>query len=325
MSTEIKEVEDVSKLNEGQKKKRVYKQKLLDLFEEFQSFLICNVDNVGSNQLQQVRMALRGKAVILMGKNTVIRKVIREHEREDIRDLLPIIKGNIGFVFTNDNLKEVRDAVTLNQVPAAARTGLIAPSDVIIPSGSTGLDPGQTSFFQALNISTKIVRGSIELTNPVPLINKGEKVSASAVALLSKLGLKPFFFGIEVPLCCDNGSVFDASVLDLTDDALISKFARGVGHIAAISLATGFPSAPAVPHLLATAYKAVISISIESCETFDESKTFKDILSDPEALKKAQEAAAAASKPAAAAAAAAPEPEEESSSEDEGDAFDLFG
>jgi len=42
--------------------------------------LICTVDNVGSHQMQKVRISLRGKAVLLMGKNTICRKAIREHQ-----------------------------------------------------------------------------------------------------------------------------------------------------------------------------------------------------------------------------------------------------
>jgi large subunit ribosomal protein LP0 len=53
------------------------------------------------------------------------------------------------------------------QVPAAARAGAVSPVEVIIPAGSTGLDPGQTAFFQVLNIGTKIARGSIEVRNTV--------------------------------------------------------------------------------------------------------------------------------------------------------------
>ena len=34
------------------------------------------------------------------------------------------------------------------QVGAPARVGLVAPVDVVVPPGNTGLDPSQTSFFQ---------------------------------------------------------------------------------------------------------------------------------------------------------------------------------
>lgn len=39
-------------------------------------------DNVGSNQMAKIRFALRGQATVLMGKNTMIRKIISTYVRE---------------------------------------------------------------------------------------------------------------------------------------------------------------------------------------------------------------------------------------------------
>merc|ERR1711920_864754 len=41
--------------------------------------LLVEADNVGSKQMQQIRISLRGHAVVLMGKNTMMRKAIRGH------------------------------------------------------------------------------------------------------------------------------------------------------------------------------------------------------------------------------------------------------
>ena len=47
-------------------------------------------------------------------------------------------------------LPQLRDEVAKYKVGAPARVGLVAPNDVIVPGGNTGLDPSQTSFFQVL-------------------------------------------------------------------------------------------------------------------------------------------------------------------------------
>ena len=39
-------------------------------------------------------------------------------------------------------------SVLYEQVGAPARVGLVAPIDVVVQPGNTGLDPSQTSFFQ---------------------------------------------------------------------------------------------------------------------------------------------------------------------------------
>jgi len=257
-------------------RKEGLKAKLDKYLQEYKNVLICTVDNVGSHQMQKVRISLRGKAVLLMGKNTIARKAIREHQESNpaLEALLPFVRGNIGFVFTNGDLNAVRKIVLENKVPAAAKQGSIAPIDVFVPPGPTGLDPGQTAFFQALNISTKIARGSIEIINQVHLVKTGEKVTASHVALLSKLNINPFFYGIKVTHVYESGSVYSADVLELTPEDLMSKFFSGVRKVAALSLAIGYPTAASLPHVIGGAFRKLLYISAASGYEFKEAKAF---------------------------------------------------
>uniref|UniRef100_A0A3P9LZ40 Large ribosomal subunit protein uL10 n=1 Tax=Oryzias latipes TaxID=8090 RepID=A0A3P9LZ40_ORYLA len=139
--------------------------KIIQLLDDYPKCFIVGADNVGSKQMQTIRLSLRGKAVVLMGKNTMMRKAIRGHLENNpaLEKLLTHIKGNVGFVFTKEDLTEVRDLLLANKVPAAARAGAIAPCDVTVPAQNTGLGPEKTSFFQALGITTKISRGTIEI------------------------------------------------------------------------------------------------------------------------------------------------------------------
>lgn len=92
-----------------------------------------------------------------MGKNTMVRRALKTFipEHPEYERLLPHVKGNVGFVFTNKDLKEIRDKLTANKVAAPARAGAVAPADVWVPAGNTGMEPGKTSFFQALGVPTK--------------------------------------------------------------------------------------------------------------------------------------------------------------------------
>jgi large subunit ribosomal protein LP0 len=252
------------------------KAKLDTYLTKYKNVLICHVDNVGSHQMQKVRISLRGKGVLLMGKNTICRKAIREHQEANpaLEALLPYVRGNIGFVFTDADLNNVRKIILENKVPASAKQGSIAPVDVVIPPGPTGLDPGQTAFFQALNINTKIARGSIEIINEFPLLKSGDKVTASHVALLSKLNINPFFYGIKVTHVYEGGSVYDASVLDLTKEDLYEKFFAGVRKVAALSLAIGYPTTASLPHILGGAFRKLLYISSATGYEFKEAKAF---------------------------------------------------
>jgi large subunit ribosomal protein LP0 len=203
---------------------------------------------------------------------------------------------------------------------------------VVVPKGPTGCDPGQTAFFQTLQIATKITRGQIEMVNDTNLIQAGEKVTASQAALLQKLNIEPFTYGLVLKRVYDSGSLFDAKVLDITDDVLASKFAQALATLASLSLMLGYPTQASVPHSIARAYKAVLSITVQLDNyTFDKADLVKEYLKDPSKFAGSGGGGgggggggAAAGGGGAAAAAAAPEKEEEEEM-DLGGGMDMFG
>jgi len=298
---------------------------------------LVGADNVGSNHMQAIRRDLRGKGELLMGKNTMIRKAIKGHlaQNPQLECLLPHINGNIGFVFTNADLKTIRDEVANNTLRAPARVGSLAPIDVFLPAGNTALDPSQTNFMQALNIATRINKGVIEIINQVHLIKAGEKVGGSEAALLQKLEIKPFFYGLKPVMVYENGSSFTPELLDITDDQILAKFATGVQRVAALSLQTNLPTLAAVPHYFGNAFQNLVAISLATDYTFEKVASLKELLANPEALAAATAAATASvsssssssssSTPAPAASAPTPkEPEPEPEDEEIG-MTDLFG
>jgi len=278
-------------------KKQEYFEKLKSYLEEFNSIFIVNVDNVGSNQMHEIRKALRGDAKILMGKNTMVRRAIRilQVENPDYEKLMPSVRGNIGFVFTNSDLKTIRDKVLTNRVKAPAKAGAMAPIDVYIPAGNTGMEPGKTSFFQALGVPTKIARGTIEIINEVHLIKEGVRVGASEAALLNMLNISPFTYGLVVVQVYDQGTVFHPSVLDIEEDSLIGHFVAGIKNIAAISLQIGYPTVASVPHSIINSYKNLLAVSIATEYTFPGAEKIKAYLADPSAFAVAAPVAAASS------------------------------
>lgn len=275
----------------GKAKKQKYFGKLVQLLEEFPCILVVGADNVGSNHMQQIRKALRAQgAVLLMGKNTMIRKAIRGHVQSNssVEQLLPMVKGNIGFVFCKGDLSEIKKILVQARVEAPAKAGAIAPCKVIVPAQNTGLEPTQTSFFQALSIQTKITRGQIEIVQDIHLIEEGQKVGASEANLLAKLNMKPFSYGLSLNQVYDHGSVYSHKILEITPEEILKKFQNGVRNVAAISLQVGIPTAASVPHSLARAFKNVLAISLETDYTFPKAQQVKDFLKNPGAFAPAK-------------------------------------
>merc|ERR1712226_1172521 len=233
--------------------KASYFCKVRKLMGEFDKVFVCDADNVTSKQFQDIRQGMRGRGEVLMGKNTMMKRAIRDmvSEKPELEKLVPLIKKNVGFVLTNGDLKEIRDLVETFTDPAAARSGSIAPVAVTVPPCNTGLGPEKTSFFQALAIPPKI---------------------------------SPFTYGLDILSIYDAGSVFDPAILDITEDDIRGRFLSGVQNVAAVSLAIGYPTVASVPHSIANGFKNIMAVAAATDIEFAQVAQMKAFLADPSAF-----------------------------------------
>jgi len=309
-------------------KKSEYFDKVIKYLNEYRKILLVTCDNIGSKHMQKIRRTIRGKAVLLMGKNTMMRKAIRSNLTSNPKweALLPHITYNVGMIFTNNDLQSIKRIIDESRVPAPAKVGSIAPNDVVIPKGITPLEPTKTGFLQALNIASKINKGSIEILQDVHLIKEGDKVGSSEATLLQMLDIRPFEYGLKITSIYDDGAVYSMKVLMMTDEDILAKFSEGLRNVASLSLTLHYPTLAAFPHAFLAGYKNLLAIAIGTTYEFKEAEAVKKYLENPGAFAAAAPAPAAG-KPAGGAPAAdkAPEPAVEEKEESEGMEFDLFG
>jgi len=295
---------------DSQAKKMEYMQKLIALMEEYPRIILVTCDNIGSRHMQRIRISLRGRAVLLMGKNTLMRKALKvsKESHPEWQELVGAIRGNVGLVFTNDALPEIQPKLMESRVPALAKIGIVAPQDVILPAQVTTLEPTKTNFFAALDIATKITRGCVEILADVKLCTEGKKVGSSEAALLQMLDMKPFTYGLKLVSCYDEGVVFDAKLLGTTKDVVYKAFAQGVANVASLSLSVGFPTLPAFPHVVGAGFRNLLAISLATTYTFKQADSFKNrasagpVAAAPVVAAPVVAAPAAVAKPAPAAA-----------------------
>jgi len=295
------------------KKVRARKEELAEdlknLFDTHETVFVVGVDNVTSNQLHEIRKDLREDATIYCGKNTQMRRVIRllEEETPAYEKIRAACKTNVALVFTNKDASEIRTKIAENKMQAAAKAGAVNQCDVIIPAGLTNLEPTMTAFLQALNISSKITKGNIEILNETHLLKIGEKCDASAAALLAKLGIAPFSYGLVPRQIYQNGAMFEPAVLDITDDQILTTFKMGMKNVAAVSLELSMPTMVSVPYTILLAFGNLLAVAAATEFSFKEAEEIKAYLKDPSAFACAAPVAAAGDAPAAAAAPAAAE------------------
>lgn len=193
----------------------------------------------------------------------------------ELEKLISVCEGYLGLIFCRDNLSEVKDKLKNYSCNKGAKIGAIAPIEVIIPPGPTGLDPKQTAFFQALNIQTKIVRTQIEIINPSKILSLGQKIGASECALLDKLNIKPFLFEVKVTNVYDNGVIYSPAVLDITKEEVLNKLRKGASYLTAASLQSGYPTALAARQMVLTGFKNLVALTMSSNYDFKQAKAIK--------------------------------------------------
>jgi len=305
--------------------KREYEVRMNKLFDSYSKVLFVTLDNVTSQQVNQVRRDLRGKAEILVGKKTLQKRIISNRadagkSKMDAQLKKKFVEENLltlnrALLFTNADIKDITEVLCRYRKQAPARVGAVAPCDVIVPAGNTGMEPTMTGFFQALNIATKISKGTVEIVSDKKVLSQGEKVDNSVSALLSKLKISPFFYEMEIVCCWEKGFVFSKEDLALTDDVIEKSLLAGINNVTAISLGAGIPTDASFPHLLLDAFKDLLALSVETdfeFEEFNGKKLRADIKSGKTASAGAAAAPAAKAETAKAAPVAkAPEPEED--------------
>lgn len=317
-------------------KKSEFFQRVYNVFDKYTRALLVKCDNISAKQIHACRKELRtNNSLMLMGKNTLIKAALQKRIAKPVESdpdfeernanwtpiphmepLIRLLKGNLGIIFTNHDLTDIKEIIDRHSREAPAKVGSIAQCDVWIRAGPTGLDPKQTSFFQSLQIATKIAKTQIDITADKQIIVEGEKVGSNEAALLQKLNINPFSYKLQVAHVFDNGNVYSPDVLDITSESIIATYKRVISNVASLSLETGIPTRASAPHSIMRVFKNLLAVTYESDFTFAQA----------DAIKSAAAAAPVATEAAAADdAAAEPEaPEEEPADDFGGGAANLF-
>ena len=181
------------------------------------------------------------------------------------------------------------------------------------------MEPGKTSFFQALGVPTKIARGTIEITTDLKLVEAGTKVGASEATLLNMLNISPFTYGMSIAQVYDGGQTFAPSVLDIKEEQLFKALNSAIATITQISLAANYPTLPSIMHSFMNSYKNVLAVAVETDYSWEGISDLKDRIANPDAYAAAAPADTTepdqSDKPADVVDDKADEPEEESGDE----------
>jgi large subunit ribosomal protein L10 len=185
-------------------------QRLAELIEKHPVVAIADLQKVRSSQIQEIRKKLRGQAEVLVAKNTILKKAAGAlgEKKPHINDFAEGLVGSSLLLFTGMSPYALILFLNRNKVRVPAKAGDIATSEIMIPAGNTGLQPGPViSEFGEVKVQTRIEGGSIWVARDTIVASPGDTISAKLASLLSKLGMKPMEAGLSIVRAFDGGLV----------------------------------------------------------------------------------------------------------------------
>jgi large subunit ribosomal protein L10 len=265
------------------KKKRLMYQEMMKFPKEYRALAISNLNKVRGSQLMQLRKKFRGDIKLRVVKNKV---VLRAFEKIGDVPRLPEfsnrLEGQCLLLFTNTNPFRLNLLFDKSKIFLPAKGGDIAPTEIIVYAGNTGITPGPVlSEFKEANVPTKIDQGSIWVVKDTRVARPGDQISQKLASLLSKLGVKPIEAGISVSCALADGLLFTEQDLRIDLDAFVKEVAKGAFDGLNLAIVCGYLTPETVGPLILQAGHEALNLSVSVGYITDE--TVKSILSSAHA------------------------------------------
>jgi large subunit ribosomal protein L10 len=258
------------------KKKRLMYEELQRIPTEYNVIALSKMSKVRAAQLMTIRKKFRNDIKVRIVKNKV---AIRAFEKvkgvAGIENLRNQLEGQCALIFTNINPFKLNLIFAQNKIFLAAKGGDIAPKEIFVPSGNTGITPGPVlSEFKTANVPTKIDQGTIWVTKDTMVAKPGDVISTPLASLLSKLNVKPVEAGISVSFAIAEGLQFKEQDLKLNLDEYREELARSFAQALALATEAGYMTPETVIPLLVKANQQAVSLASEAGYLTSETASF---------------------------------------------------
>jgi large subunit ribosomal protein L10 len=237
---------------------------IADLVRSYSSVGIVDVAGIPSRQLQTMRANLHGSAELRISRNSLVERALDEVD-EGVEQLKQYVSGEVGLIGTNDNPFGLFKQLEQSKSPAPISAGEVAPNDIVIPEGDTGVDPGPfVGELQSIGASARIMEGSIQVTEDSVVAEEGEAVSEEAANVLAELGMEPKEVGLDLKGVFSDGVMFEADELAIDVEEYRADVEAAAARARNLSVNAVYPTAQTTPSLVAKAEGEAKSLGLQA-------------------------------------------------------------
>jgi large subunit ribosomal protein L10 len=258
---------------------------IVEMIESYESVGVVNIAGIPSRQLQDMRRDLHGTAELRVSRNTLLERALDAVD-DGLEDLNGYITGQVGLIGTDDNPFSLFQELEASKTPAPIGAGEVAPNDIVIPEGDTGVDPGPfVGELQSVGADARIQEGSIQVLSDSTVLDTGEEVSQELANVLNELGIEPKEVGLDLRAVFADGVLFEPEELELDVDEYRSDIQAAAGRAFNLSVNADYPTAATAPTMLQSARGNAKSLALQAA--IEDPEVVPDLVSKADAQVRA--------------------------------------
>ena len=249
----------------GRERKIKEIEELVSLIDSYPVVGVVNLYKMPSAQLQEIRKILKNEAKIRMSKKTLLKFAFEKSKKRGIKKLKEFLRGQPALILTKTNPFKLFKFLNENKTSAPAKAGDIAPEDIIVREGDTGLPPGPAiSQLGEVGIPTKVQDGKIYIIKDTKVASEGEEISPQLANVLNILGLKPMKIGLDLIAIYENGIIFDKDVLKIDEEEFLNRLTSCITVGIHLSLECSYITPITAPLMIREAYLKARTLAMET-------------------------------------------------------------
>jgi large subunit ribosomal protein L10 len=237
---------------------------LVDIVGDYDSIGVVDITGIPSRQLQEMRRDLYPATQLRISRNTLLRRALDE-VGGGVEELSDRIEGQVGIIGTDENPFSLFRQLEASKTPAPIGAGEIAPNDIVIEAGDTGMDPGPfVGELQNVGAAARIQDGSIHVTEDSTVLEAGGEVSADLANVLGELGIEPKEVGLDLRAVVSDGVLFEPEDLDIDVEDYLADVETAAARARNLSVNAAYPTAATAETLIAKATGEAKSVGLQA-------------------------------------------------------------
>jgi len=228
---------------------------------------IIDVHGVPAPAFQTMRTNLRGKAEIIMLKNTLLKIALEQasKDKKGLDKLAEAVDGQCAIVTSDLNPFKLFRQLDATKTKMPAKGGEVAPDDIEIKAGETPFKPGPVvGELQKAGLPAAIEQGKVVIKKDKVLVKKGDKIPREVALVLSKLEIFPLTVGLDLHAAFEEGMVYKKDVLAVDEVEILNRVMAAASGALNLSVYIAFPTKQSIRPMLAKAHMDALNLAVNA-------------------------------------------------------------